>query len=98
MALLIEKSKGNIQGVLQLVETYPLYRIRDILAYWSEITKPHEERVKDVEAKAALRAEEARLALLEESDKIMVDGQSIDLSKWSLNINPHTEGNILNDD
>jgi hypothetical protein len=45
------KSDGNIQGVLHLIETYPLEKIKNIMVYWNELTIPYEERQKKAKRK-----------------------------------------------
>jgi hypothetical protein len=48
LAILIEKSNGNIQGVLTMMETLPLSKVRKIIDYWQELTLPMDLREKRV--------------------------------------------------
>lgn len=61
----MEKSKGNIQGVILLMETFPLEKIEKIYQFWNEITLPMEEREKRMREKADAAAEEARKRLFD---------------------------------
>lgn len=62
--MLCEKSNGNISGVLQLMEEYPLNKIEKIYQFWVEITLPMEEREKRMREKADKAAEDASNQLL----------------------------------
>jgi hypothetical protein len=86
MALLFEKSQGDVGGVLELVKNYPLFKIKNILSYWSELTKPQEQREQDVQEIASKKAEEARKALFENGDKIVVGGLTIDKNLWGFSL------------
>ena len=48
MAILFEKSGGNIEGSIKLYETFSLQKIQSILGYWAEITMSDEEKEKRV--------------------------------------------------
>ena len=87
MALLFEKSQGDIGGVLKLMEDYPLYRVKNMLSYWSELTKPQEQREQEVQEIASQKAEEARQALFENDGKIVVGGLTIDKNLWGFSLN-----------
>lgn len=56
--MLCEKSQGNIQGVLELIESYPLEKIESIYKFWAEITLPLEDREKRMRDKADKAAQE----------------------------------------
>jgi hypothetical protein len=61
--MLFEKSNGNVQGVLQLMEEFPLAKIEKIYSFWVEITLPTEEREKRMRKEADAAAEKARQQL-----------------------------------
>jgi len=50
MAILFEKSGGNIEGSIKLYETFSLDKIQKILGYWAEITMSDEDKEKRVRA------------------------------------------------
>lgn len=73
--MLFEKSQGNIAGVLQLMETFPLEKVEHIFKFWTEITLPTEEREKRMREKADKAAQEAseqliNAKMLEDDDKL----------------------------
>jgi hypothetical protein len=90
LATLFEKSNGNIQGVLELVDKYPLQKIQYIIKYWTELTKPHELREQEVQKKASRALEEFNFDTIKEDDKVILDsdGNPIDLSEFDFKLPP----------
>lgn len=62
--MLFEKSSGNIEGVLVLMETLPLAKIESIFKFWTEITMSEEDREKRMREKADKAAQDASDLLL----------------------------------
>ena len=71
--MLCEKSNGNISGVLELMEHYPLNKIEKIYQFWVEITLPLEEREKRMRKKADEAAQEAANQLLGSVDNVKME-------------------------
>jgi len=73
--MLMEKSSGNISGVLELMETFSLEKIEKIFKFWVEVTLPMEEREKRVRKEADKAANQAfeklvDAKIIEENDQL----------------------------
>jgi hypothetical protein len=71
----MEKSSGNISGVLELMETFSLEKIEKIFKFWVEVTLPMEEREKRVRKEADKAANQAfeklvDAKIIEENDQL----------------------------
>jgi hypothetical protein len=84
MAVLVQKSNGNIQGVLALMESLPLQRVKNMLEFWQELTLDPSEREKRVRKEGDA---EAALAL----DKLMTGKIEVDKTKVSKDKNADPE-------
>lgn len=51
IATLFRLSDDDVQGCLQLIDTYSLDFIKDIMTYWGNLKEPYEEREKRARAK-----------------------------------------------
>jgi hypothetical protein len=58
LASLIVRSGNNIGGVIELMETFPLQRIQNIMKFWTELTLSEEEREKRMRKEADKAAQE----------------------------------------
>lgn len=67
LAMLIEKSNGNISGVLELKSNLSLDRVQKVYSYWVELTMPQEEREKRMRKEADKAAQEIAEKLMSSS-------------------------------
>jgi hypothetical protein len=58
LASLIVRSGNNIGGVIELMETFPLQRVQNIMQFWTELTLSEEEREKRMRKEADKAAQE----------------------------------------
>lgn len=58
IATLIVKSDNNISGVLDLMQNFPLSKVRSIMSFWQELTMPMEDREKRMRKEADKAAQE----------------------------------------
>lgn len=89
IAMLFEKASGNIEGVLRLMEEYPLSKIEKIYAFWVEITLPMEERERRMRKKADAAAQLAANELFDvkiEEEKDVIPEEDNPILERFLNV------------
>jgi hypothetical protein len=75
MALLVQKSNGNIQGVLALMDSLPLEKTKKMLEFWQELTLDPAEREKRVRSEGDAEAQQALENLMKGKLKPKVEKQ-----------------------